>query len=92
MGRKFFYKTASGARLVASLPFLHESHRDMTRAEPNQYPRLADALGLLDQLVSSRYQNSLSPIISAHSEAAIPMNLGNRVLEEMAKKLIEEEQ
>ena len=64
----------------------------MTRAEPNQYPRLADALGLLDQLVSSRYQNSLSPIISAHSEAAIPMNLGNRVLEKMAKKLIEGEQ
>ena len=91
-GRKFFYKTASGARLVASLPFLDESHRDMTRAESNQYPRLADAIGLLDQLVSSRYQNSLSPIISAHSEAAIPMNLGNRVLEEMAKKLIEEEQ
>jgi hypothetical protein len=25
-GRKFFYKTASGARLVASLPFLDESH------------------------------------------------------------------
>ena len=87
-GRKFFYKTASGARLVASLPFLDESHRDMNRADPDQYPRLADALGLLDQLVSSRYPNSLSPLISAHAEAAIPMNLGARVLEEMAKKLI----
>ena len=89
-GRKFFYKTASGARIVASLPFLDESHGDLTRAEPDQYPRLADALGLLDQLVSSRYQNSLSPLISAHAEAAIPMNLGARVLEEMARKLIEE--
>ena len=89
-GRKFFYKTASGARLVASVPFLDESHRDTTKAEPNQYPRLADALGLLDQLVSSRYQNSLSPLISAHAEAAIPMNLGARVLEKMAKELIKE--
>ena len=90
-GRKFFYKTASGARLVASVPFLDESHRDMTRAEPDQFPRLADAIGLLDQLVSSRYQNSLSPLISAHAEAAIPMNLGARVLEEMARTLINEE-
>ena len=89
-GRKFFYKTASGARLVASVPFLDESHRDTTRAKPEQFPRLADALGLLDQLVSSRYQNSLSPLISAHAEAAIPMNLGARVLEKMAKELIKE--
>ena len=87
-GRKFFYKTASGARLVASLPFLDESHRDMTRAEPDQYPRLADALSLLDQLVSSRYPNSLSPLISAHAEASIPMNSGSRILEEWVKKSI----
>jgi hypothetical protein len=89
-GRKFFYKTVSGARLVASLPFLDESHHEMARADPDQYPRLADALGLLDQLVSSRYPNSLSPLISAHAEAAIPMNLGARVLEEMARSLIKE--
>ncbi|MCY3551809.1 MAG: DNA double-strand break repair nuclease NurA [Candidatus Poribacteria bacterium] len=90
-GRKLFYKTASGARLVASLPFFDDSHSDMTRADPNQYPRLVDALSLIDQLVSSRYPNSLSPLISAHAEAAIPMNIGARVLEEIAK-LIEREE
>lgn len=88
-GRKFFYKTTSGARLVVSVPFLDESHRDTTKAEPNQFPRLADAISLLDQIVSSRYQNSLSPLISAHAEASIPMNLGARVLEKMAKELIQ---
>ena len=90
-GRKLFYKTASGARLVASLPFLDDSHRDMDRADLNQYPRLADALSLLDQLVSSRYPNSLLPLISAHAEAAIPMNLGARVLEELAREIREEQ-
>lgn len=89
-GRKFFYKTASGARLVATLPFLHDSHSDLKRVDPDQFPRLADALDLLDQLVSSRIPNALAPLISAHAEAAIPMNLGARVLEEMAKSLIEE--
>ena len=90
-GRKLFYKTVSGARLVASLPFLDDSHRDMTRADPDQYPRLTDALSLLDQLVSSRYPNSLMPLISAHAEAAIPMNLGARVLEELAREIREEQ-
>lgn len=89
-GRKFFYKTKSRARLVASLPYFNQLHRDMTRAESDQFPRLADALGLLDQLVSSRYHDSLSPLISAHAEAAIPMNLGAHVLEKMAKELISE--
>ncbi|MXY26830.1 hypothetical protein F4Y59_01555 [Candidatus Poribacteria bacterium] len=90
-GRKLFYKTAAGARLVASLPFLEDSHRDMTKADPDQYPRLTDALSLLDQLVSSRYPNSLMPLISAHAEAAIPMNLGARVLEELAREIREEQ-
>ena len=87
-GRKFFYKTASNAMIVASLPFLDESHRDLNSANIDQFPRLPDALALLDQLASSRYPNSLSPIISAHAEAAIPLNLGKRVLAEIAKQLM----
>jgi hypothetical protein len=87
-GRKFFYKTASGARVVALLPYLSEDHRDVTRAEPSQYPRLADAMNLLDHLVSSRYANALTPLIAAHAEAAIPLNLGKKVLEDLARKLM----
>ncbi len=86
-GRKFFYKTKSGARIVASIPMLEDAHEDAHRATPDQYPRLADALTLFDQLASSRFPNALSPLISANAEAAIPMNLGSRVLEEMAKRL-----
>lgn len=91
-GRKLFYKTASGARIVASLPFLDHHHRDLKTANPDQFPRLADALGILDQLVSSRFPNSLSPLISANAEAAIPMNLGSRVLEKYARELLKEKQ
>jgi hypothetical protein len=89
-GRKFFYKTRSGALIVATLPFLTEDHKDTTRADLSQYPRLTDAMSVLDQLVSSRYPNSLAPIVSAHAEAAIPLNLGTRVLERLAKELIRE--
>lgn len=90
-GRKFFYKTRSGAKIVATLPFLDESHRNLKEARADQYPRLADAMSLLDQVVSSRYPNAVTPLISAHAEAAIPLNLGKRVLEQLARDLMSEE-
>ena len=90
-GRKFLYKTKSGARLVASLPFLTNDHKDLERAELSQYPRLADAVGLLDRLVSSRFPNAIAPLVSANAEAAIPLSLGNKVLERLAKELITKE-
>lgn len=87
-GRKLFYKTSSGARIVATLPFLAEEHKDLNNAEVTQFPRLTDAVRLLDQLVSSRYPNALSPLVAANAEAAIPLNLGKKVLERLAKELI----
>ena len=89
-GRKLFYKTKTGALITASLPFLREDHRDLIRAEISQFPRLADAMGLIDQLISSRYPNALVPLVSANAEASIPLHLGNRVLEEVARRLIAE--
>lgn len=89
-GRKFFYKTSSGARIVASTPFLNNDDDFLNTAYPSQFPRLPDVLALLEKIVSSRYPHSIFPLISANAEAAIPMNLGSRVLEEMAFKLIKE--
>lgn len=91
-GRKFFYRTKSGAQIVASLPFLTDYHEDVQQANPDQYPRLADAMALFDQLVSSRYPNSLAPVVAAHAEAAIPLNLGKKVLEQMARDLMQNSQ
>lgn len=87
-GRKLLYRTKSGARIVASLPYLEPGHRDLATAKPEQYPRLADALNLFDALVSSRYPNALVPVTLAHGEAAIPLRHGTRVLERLARELI----
>ncbi len=86
-GRKLFYKTRGGAMLVATLPFLSDEHKDLRTAEISQFPRLSDAVNLLDPLVSSRYPNALTPIVAAHAEAAIPLNLGKKVLERLAREL-----
>lgn len=90
-GRKFFYKTASGSRIVASLPFLTNEARDLSSVDLAHYPRLTDAMSLLDATFSARFQNAISPLVSAHAEASIPLNLGREVLEELAASLLEKE-
>lgn len=87
-GRKFFYKSKAGSLIVGVTPFLHKSHKDLTAAEPSTFPRLADVLSVLDELHCSRYPNALIPIVAANAEAAIPMNLGAKILERLAKELM----
>jgi len=88
-GRKFFYKTANGARIVASLPFLTEAQDNIETADIALYPQFGTACALLDKLVTSRYRNALSPLVSAHAQAAIPLHLGAKVLQQLARALMQ---
>lgn len=90
-GRKFLYKTLSGARIVANIPFLDESQDTLDSDDIDLYPRFGAVCGLLDKLASSRFPNSVSPLISAHAQAAIPLHLGTKVLKELAKALMRHE-
>lgn len=87
-GRKFFYKTKSGARIVASIPFLDPKQDTLETADVSLYPAFPVTCALLDKLVSSRFPNALAPIVSAHAQAAIPLHLGAKVLEQLAKALM----
>jgi len=88
-GRKFFYKAASGQRIVPVIAWFNEYQKDISTAKPEQFTRLADVITLLDMVVSNRYPNSLSPLISAHAEAAIPLNIGTRLFEDIAREIRE---
>jgi hypothetical protein len=88
-GRKLFYKTASGQKIVPVVACFNDYQRNLDTANPDQFTRLADVMNLLDQLVSSRYPNSVSPLVSAHAEAAIPLNLGKRIFEDIAREIRE---
>lgn len=87
-GRKFFYKTEGGARIVGSIPFLNRDQDTLATADASLYPAFATTCALLDRLVSSRFPNALTPIVSAHAQAAIPLHLGAKVLEQLAKALM----
>ena len=88
-GRKFFYKAASGQKIVSVIASFSDYQRDLKTANIDQFVRLADVMNLLDQMVSSRYPNSVTPLISAHAEAAIPLNLGKRIFEDIAREIRE---
>lgn len=85
-GRKVFYKTASGYRIVPVLAHLQKKP-NLLSTSIDDFPRLADMMNVLDELVSSRYPNSVSPLVSAHSEAAIPLNLGKKIFDDIAKEM-----
>jgi len=88
-GRKLFYKTKSGQKIVPVVATYNDYQSNLATGNINQFSRLADILDLLDNLVSNRYPNSVSPLISAHAEAAIPLNLGKRIFEDIAREIRE---
>lgn len=87
-GRKFFYKTKSGARIVASIPFLSDQQDTLDSDDISLYPQFPTICTLLDRIVSSRYANAVSPLIAANAQAAIPLRLGSKVLTQLARALL----
>jgi hypothetical protein len=89
-GRKFFYKTRSGARIVANIPFLSSAQDTLSTDDPVAFQKFGVVCALLDKLVTSRFPNALGPIVSAHAQASIPLHLGQKVLKQLAKALMHE--
>lgn len=90
-GRKFFYKTASGGRIVASVPFLSDEQDTLDTDDVSLYPSFVTVCQLLDKVASCRFPNAISPLVTAHAHAAIPLHLGAKVLEQLARALLRDE-
>lgn len=90
-GRKLFYKTSSGARIVVNIPFLSDEEDSLESDDIAHYSQIPLACALLDKLVSSRFENAVTPIVVANAAAAIPLNLGAKVLQQLAHALMRDE-
>lgn len=88
-GRKIFYKTMNGYMIVVVVATFSDYQQDLTTANLDQFPRMYDLMDHIDSMVSSRYPNSISPLISAHAEAAVPLNLGRRIFDKIAQEIRE---
>jgi hypothetical protein len=89
-GRKFFYKTRSGARIVANIAYLTSEQDTLATDAPSAFPQFGTVCALLDKLATSQFENALAPLVSAHAQAAIPLHLGQKVLGQLAQALMRE--
>ncbi len=82
-GRKIMYKNAYGQRSVILTPIVNEHGRDPNCIDEAAYPRIGDALDLMDELHTHLYEDAFAPLTRAHAHAAIPLRAGERILEKL---------
>lgn len=79
-GRKVMYKNRAGQHAVLVTPIVNAAGRDWACVEMSAFPRLGDALDLMDELATYLYEDGFVPLVRAHAHAAIPLKTGARVL------------
>ena len=79
-GRKIFYKTRNSAHAVLNSAIVNEHGADFHNVSPAAFPRLGDALNILDHLSTYLYQDGFMPLVRAHAHAAIPLKRGTEIL------------
>jgi hypothetical protein len=79
-GRKVFYKTKNSAHAVVNMAMVNEESEDFSNTSMDAFPRLGDALNVLDHLSTYLYQDGFMPLVRAHAHAAIPLKRGTDIL------------
>jgi len=82
-GRKVLYKNKAGQHAVIMTPIVNESGHDYHRVDETAYPRIGEALDILDELHTYLYKDGFAPLVRAHAHAAIPLRTGARILAEI---------
>lgn len=82
-GRKVFYKNRSGQHAVFTYAMTNPALEEFDQTEPTYFPRLGDALDVLDHLATYMYEDGFMPLVRAHAHAAIPLQRGADILESL---------
>lgn len=79
-GRKVLYKTANGSHVVLNSAIVNAEGANFHDTSPGAFPRLGDALNVLDHLSTYLYDDGFMPLVRAHAHAAIPLKQGAEIL------------
>nr|WP_321510170.1 DNA double-strand break repair nuclease NurA [uncultured Hyphomonas sp.] len=79
-GRKVFYKTKDRNHAVLNFAMTNEFSADFHNTTSGAFPRLGDALNILDHLSTYLYTDGFMPLVRAHAHAAIPLKRGSAIL------------
>src|SRR5581483_7126499 len=86
-GRKVFYKTKNSAHAVLNTSIVNADGEDFHNITPAAFPRLGEALNILDHLSTYLYQDGFMPLVRAHAHAAIPLKRGTEILTNLFKNV-----
>lgn len=79
-GRKILYKNLTGQHAVVMTPIVNAVGREPNSVELTAFPRLGEALDILDALYTHLYRDGFAPLVRANAHAAIPLRRGQRIL------------
>ena len=79
-GRKILYKNHTGQHAVVMTPIVNPAGREPNGTELTAFPRLGEALDIVDDLYTHLYRDGFIPLIRANAHAAIPLRQGQRIL------------
>lgn len=89
-GQEFVWKTEQGKPVVISIPFWtgdFEANRETIHKVEN-YPELAEVIGVLAGMDCALYPSAFVPIVMAHEEASISWEPGGRLLTQATKRAL----
>ena len=84
-GRKIMYKNSAGQHAVVMTPIVNSSGAEPNSSNASAFPRLGDALDIIDDLYTHLYRDGFIPLIRANAHAAIPLRRGQGILAELFK-------
>ena len=80
-GRKVLYKNRAGQHSVIMTPIANTYGQDLQCVQEAAYPRIGEALDIMDELATYLYKDGFAPLVRAHAHAAIPLKAGASILE-----------
>lgn len=84
-GRKIMYKNSAGQHAVIMTPIVNASGMKPNSFDASVFPRLGDALDIIDDLYTHLYRDGFIPLVRANAHAAIPLRRGQGILAELFK-------
>ncbi len=85
-GRKVLYKNRAGQHSVVMTPIVNAQGQDQRCVSEAAFPRIGEALDIMDELATYLYKDGFAPLVRAHAHAAIPLRAGARILEKIFRE------
>ncbi|MCE2468910.1 MAG: hypothetical protein J4F32_00010 [Dehalococcoidia bacterium] len=82
-GRRVLYKNRLGQHAVVMTPIVNTEGESRDCVGVAAYPRLGEALDIMDEFSTYLYEDGFAPLVRAHAHAAIPLKAGIGLLAEL---------